>query len=90
MTSEARSVLPAAPSVAPFGEPLVDAATVASYLSCDPATIYRIVERGELPGIVIAPRLLRFRPEDVRAFLARRTRKAPVAGRVNRLLGSRS
>lgn len=80
---------PAAPvaPVAPFGEPLVDAATVAAYLSVDPATVYRLVERGDLPGIAIAPRLVRFRPAEVRAFLDRRTRKAAPAGRVKRLLG---
>jgi excisionase family DNA binding protein len=82
--------LPAAAPVAPFGEPLVDAATVAAYLSIDPATVYRLADRGDLPGIALAPRVVRFRPEDVRAFLDRRTRRAAPAGRVKRLLGGTS
>jgi excisionase family DNA binding protein len=77
-------------SVTPFGEPLVDAAKVAAYLSIDPATVYRLVDRGDLPGIAIAPRVVRFRPEDVRAYVERRTRKAAPAGRVKRLLGGSS
>ena len=80
---------PVAPA-APFGEPLVDAATVAAYLSIDPATVYRLVDRGDLPGIAIAPRVVRFRPEDVRAYVERRTRKAAPVGRVKRLLGGSS
>lgn len=82
------SASPASTPVAPFGEPLVDAATVAAFLSVDPATVYRLAERGDLPGIEIAPRALRFRPEDVRAYVDRRTRKVGPAGRVKRLLGS--
>ncbi len=73
----------------PFGEPLVDAATVAAYLSIDAATVYRLAQRAELPGIEIAPRVLRFRPQDVRDYLSRHTRKAAPCGRVNRLLGRR-
>ena len=89
MTDESVT-MPAAAPVAPFGEPLVDAATVAAYLSVDPATVYRLADRGDLLGISIATRVVRFRPEDVRAFLARRTRTAAPAGRVNRLLGGSS
>ena len=40
----------------PFGEPLVDAATVAAFLSVDTATVYRLAQRAELPGIEVAPR----------------------------------
>lgn len=87
MNDSAPRLATAAP-VVPFGEPLVDAATVAAYLSIDPATVYRLADRGDLPGIAVASRVVRFRPEDVRAFLDRRTRKATPAGRVKRLLGS--
>ena len=90
MTDAAHPPMAARPPVAPFGEPLVDAATVAAYLSIDPATVYRLVDRGDLPGIAIAPRVVRFRPEDVRAYVERRTRKAAPAGRVKRLLGGSS
>jgi excisionase family DNA binding protein len=75
------------PPIEPFGEPLIDAATVAAYLSIDPATVYRMAQRAELPGVEVAPRVLRFRPADVRAYVERRTRKAAPCGRVKRLLG---
>ena len=78
-----RSRLPAAAPVAPFGEPLVDAATVAAYLAVDTATVYRLAKKADLPAIEVAPRVLRFRPDDVRTFIDRRTRKdtqADIAG----------
>lgn len=71
----------------PLGEPLVDAETVARYLAVDPATVYRLARRAVLPAIQVAPRVLRFRPEDVRAYVEIRTRKAAPSGRVKRLLG---
>ena len=80
---------PPAPTT-PFGEPLVDAVTVAAFLSVDTATVYRLAQRAELPGIEVAPRVLRFRPLDVRDYVERRTRKAPSGGRVKRLLGGAS
>lgn len=89
MTPEPLPVAPAR-AATPLGEPLVDAATVAAYLAVDAATVYRLVERGALPAIRIAPRVLRFRPEDVRSYLAQNTRRAAPAGRVNRLLGGRT
>jgi excisionase family DNA binding protein len=71
----------------PFGEPLVDTATVASYLGVDKATVYRLASTTALPSIEVAPRVLRFRPADVRDFLERRTRKSAPRGRVKSLLG---
>ena len=71
----------------PLGEPLVDADAVAAHLGVDRTTIYRLAATAALPAIEIAPRVLRFRPQDVREFLDRRTRKAIRPGRVNRLLG---
>jgi excisionase family DNA binding protein len=71
-----------------LGEPLVDAAAVAAHLGVDKATIYRLAAATELPAIDVAPRVVRFRPSDVRAFLERRTRKAAPRGRVKRLLGN--
>jgi len=70
----------------PLGEPLVSADAVAAFLSIDTATVYRLARNATLPAIQVAPRVLRFRPEDVRAYLERRTRRAPPRGRVNRLL----
>lgn len=89
MRTDCDAPAPAA-RLTPLGEPLIDAATVAAYLSVDTATVYRLAQRAELPGIEVAPRVLRFRPADVRAFLERRTRKAAPAGRVKRLLGGAS
>lgn len=71
-----------------LGEPLVDAETVARFLAVDVATVYRLARRATLPAIQVAPRVVRFRPDDVRAYLDVRTRKAAPSGRVKRLLGS--
>lgn len=75
--------------VVPFGEPLVDAATVAAYFGVDPTTVYRLASAGEIPSIEVARRTLRFRPEDVRAFIDQRTRSRSRKGRVQRLLEPR-
>jgi predicted DNA-binding transcriptional regulator AlpA len=71
-----------------LGEPLVDVRVVAAYVACDEATVYRLARRAALPAIEVAPRVLRFRPDDVRAFLEARVRKAAPRGRVKRLLGT--
>lgn len=73
-----------------LGEPLVDAAAVAAWLSCDRTTIYRLASTCALPSVEIAPRVLRFRPADVREFVERRMRRAHRRGRVEQLLGSAS
>ena len=77
-------------SVHPLGEPLLSADEVAAYFAVNSTTIYRLASRGELPAIEIAARVLRFRPEDVRAFMERRTRNATASSRVKRLLERRS
>lgn len=89
MTEEAAPLAVSAPvgATTPLGEPLVDAETVARFLAVDTATVYRLARRAILPGIQVAPRVLRFRPDDVRAYLDRRTRKVAPSGRVKRLLG---
>ena len=69
-----------------LGESLVDAAAVAAYLGCDKTTVYRLASSTALPSIEVAPRVLRFRPADVRAFVERRTRKAAPRPRVKQLL----
>lgn len=89
MSDDAPSAAPTPSRATPLGEPLVDATTVAAYLGVDKTTVYRLASAGEIPAIEIAPRVLRFRPCDVRAFLDRRTRKAPPRGRVKSLLGER-
>lgn len=72
----------------PFGEPLVDAAAVAAYLAVDTSTVYRLAQTGAIPATKIAPRVVRFRPEDVRLFLEHRTRRSAPRGRVKHLLGT--
>ncbi|MCG3133004.1 MAG: hypothetical protein HMLKMBBP_00090 [Planctomycetes bacterium] len=76
----------AAPSD-PFGEPLVNAASVAQFLAVDTSTVYRLAQTGAIPAIKIAHRVLRFRATDVREFLEARMRKAATPGRVKSLLG---
>jgi excisionase family DNA binding protein len=48
----------------------LDVYEVAAYLKCCAATVRREVQRGRLPSSRIGQRL-RFRPEDVRAYLDR-------------------
>ena len=72
----------------PLGEPLMAAEDVAAFLAVDRATVYRLAGAPDgLPVVEIAPRVRRFRPEDVRAFIARRTRDTPTRRKVARLLG---
>jgi excisionase family DNA binding protein len=71
-----------------FGESLVDAAAVAAYLAVDTSTVYRLAQTGAIPGIEIAPRVLRFRAADVREYVERRTRRPAAPGRVKHLLGT--
>lgn len=73
----------------PLGEPLMAAEDVAAFLAVDRATVYRLAGAPDgLPVVEIAPRVRRFRPEDVRAFVARRTHSAaPGRGKAARLLG---
>lgn len=81
----------AAPGSTPFlGEPLVDAAVVALFLGVDRATVYRLAASCALPSVEIAPRVLRFRPADVRAFVEGRTRQSPPRPRVKQLLAPRA
>lgn len=51
------------------GEPLWGVMDVARYLRTSRSWTYKAVERGELPVVRIG-RLVRFRPEDIRAFVA--------------------
>jgi excisionase family DNA binding protein len=46
---------------------------VATLLAVSPETILRRARAGELPAFRIASNALRFRPEDVEAFLERAT-----------------
>lgn len=83
---------PPASSSAPklvLAEPLVDARSVAAALGVDVSTIYRLAGAPNgLPVVEIAPRVRRFRPEDVRAFLAARTKSPTMAVEARQLLAS--
>lgn len=56
----------------PSGDTLWDVKDVSRYLRASRSWIYKAVERGELPVFRIG-RLLRFRPDAIRAFVANGT-----------------
>jgi excisionase family DNA binding protein len=82
--------LPARQRVEPLGEPLLTAEQVAEYLQVDRSTVYRLAAApGGLPVVELSPRVRRFRPADVEAFLERRTREPKArTGRARRLLAA--
>lgn len=63
-----------------MAEPLKDVSAAAAYYDVSPAAIYRWVEEGRLRA-VRAGRLLRFRQEDLDAFLEEGQTPEVVAGR---------
>ncbi len=72
-----------------LGEQLLDARAVAAALGVNVSTIYRLAgAAGGLPVVEIAPRVRRFRPEDVRAFIAARTKSPEMAVDARQLLAS--
>ena len=75
----------------PLGEPLLTADAVAAFLGVSRSTVYRLAaEPDGLPVVELAGRVRRFRAEDVRDFVQRRTRSPlPRRSRVARLLGER-
>jgi excisionase family DNA binding protein len=74
---------------APLGERLLRADEVAAFLGCDRSTVYRLAgAAGGLPVVEIAPRVRRFRPQDVRAFVAARTASPAMAVEARNLLDS--
>ena len=83
------AVPPSAPAI--LAEPLVDASAVAAALGIDVSSVYRLAGKADgLPVVEIAPRVRRFRPEDVRAFVAARTRRPETAVEARNLLDSLS
>jgi hypothetical protein len=68
---------------------LVDAHAVAAALSVDVSTVYRLAGAPNgIPVVEIAPRVRRFRPEDVRAFIEARTKSPAMAAQARKLLAS--
>lgn len=49
---------------------------VGNTLALSRATVYRLIEAGELVPIHVGPRSPRFRPEDVEAFVERKREAA--------------
>jgi PTS system nitrogen regulatory IIA component len=49
--------------------PLMTAEDAANYFQCSPRTIYEWAERGLLPSVKLG-RLVRFREEDLEAYVA--------------------
>jgi excisionase family DNA binding protein len=72
---------------AALGPSLLSVQDVADFLAVDRSTVYRLAQAGDLLAIQVMPRLLRFRPSDLRAFLEHRRRPPPPKTRVLRLLG---
>jgi excisionase family DNA binding protein len=82
-TASARS--PLTPGIA---SGLIDAREVACHLGVAVSTVHRLASRGELPRVVLGPRLVRFRRTDVEAFIAARmSMEEPALSRTERLLG---
>jgi hypothetical protein len=81
---------PASPAAVPvLAEPLVDAQTVAIALGIDKSSVYRLAGKaGGIPVVEVGPRVRRFRPEDVRAFVAARTKRPETAVEARNLLDS--
>ena len=51
-------------------------AGVAEFLGCSPDTIYRMVHRNEIPHLRFASGTLRFRSDDIMAWMDRHLRGA--------------
>ncbi len=61
-------------------EPLLTAREVAEMLAVSPETVLRRWRAGELPGFRLAPNVLRFRADDIEAWLQGRRVNGPGAG----------
>jgi excisionase family DNA binding protein len=53
---------------------------VADYLNVDPKTVYRLVNRGDLPGFKVGGSW-RFHKEDLDAWIVRQKKEAQSASR---------
>ena len=60
-------------------EALWDARKVASIISVPVRTVYSLADSGVLPYVRVGKRLLRFRPEDIKALVTS-TRRAEYWG----------
>lgn len=56
-------------------EPAMSVHDVAAYLNVDEKTIYRLAQRGELPGFKVAG-AWRFEREDIKSWIHERKRRS--------------
>jgi excisionase family DNA binding protein len=63
--------------VASVTRPLMTADQVAELLAVPKARVWSMSRRGEIPTVRIGPRDVRYRAEDVDAWIARRTTSRP-------------
>jgi excisionase family DNA binding protein len=61
-------------------EALWTAEEVAAFIKCSVSYVYKSAERGELPCVRVG-RMLRFKPEAVRALVLGADAAGPLAGR---------
>jgi excisionase family DNA binding protein len=59
------------------GEPLLTAVQVAELLSVPKTRVWSMSRRGEIPTVRIGLRDVRYRREDIDAWIARRTSSRP-------------
>jgi excisionase family DNA binding protein len=57
---------------APF-EPLIASSEAARVLGISPRKLWELTNRGEIPRVDHGPRCIRYRPEDLRSYVERRT-----------------
>lgn len=56
-------------------------AQAANFLGCDPRTVYRKIESGDLPAYRFGPKSTRVRPADVEALVMTVAPRTQVAAR---------
>jgi excisionase family DNA binding protein len=59
------------------GEPLLTAPEVAKLLAVSRERVWSMSRRGEIPTVRIGAREVRYRPEDIEQWIARRTSSRP-------------
>jgi excisionase family DNA binding protein len=60
-----------------MGEPLLAAVQVADLLAVPKTRVWSMSRRGEIPTVRIGPREVRYRPEDIDKWIARRATSRP-------------
>jgi excisionase family DNA binding protein len=59
-------------------EPLLTAVQVAELLAVPKTRVWSMSRRGEIPTVRIGRRELRYRPDDIERWIARRTSSRPT------------